>query len=168
MSSSSSSRPRSVTGPVTRCPACGSRVRPAETWCSLCHHNLVASATPKPAADQALLEPVVLDPVAQELDAEVEAGPAEVGAGSADGDAGSAAADHEAIDEATEAAAESEADRLLAGLAADEAERARESRLHGWQNRFAGRSGPVILAVVGSAVLLVIGMLGLTLLGLFL
>jgi hypothetical protein len=163
MSSSSSSRPRSVAGPVVRCPACGSRVRPAETWCSLCHHNLVTSATPKPAADQALLESV-----AQEPDAEVEVGPAEVGPGIADAGAGPAAADHEAIDEAMPAVAQSTADRLLAGLAADEAERARESRLHAWQNRFAGRSGAVILAVVGSVVLLVIGMLGLTLLGLFL
>lgn len=60
------------------------------------------------------------------------------------------------------------ADRLIAELAAAAADRGRESRLRTLQTKFGVRGGGVVLAVSGGVVLLAIGVLGLTLLGLLL
>lgn len=61
-------RPEPVPG---TCPACGARVRPAQPWCSLCHHRLgVAPARPAapavpPAAAPAAPEAVPAVPAAR-------------------------------------------------------------------------------------------------------
>jgi hypothetical protein len=164
MSSTPSSQPRRSAGPVTRCPACGSRLRPEETWCSLCHHNLLAvpeTAAPLPVTEAAVTEAAGTG----------AAGTGAAGAGAApDGPeperlslvkSGSASA-------GPSTAVLSAADRLIAQLAAAEAERARTSGLGALHSRLGSRSGGVILAVVGGVVLLMAGVLGLSLLGLLL
>jgi len=139
MTSSPPSGARQARGSAIRCPACGSRIRPEESWCSLCHHSLLE---PEPAAAQlGFLEPESQQPVSLKKR-------------------------DPAVQSATDPSVIATADRLIAELAAAEAARARESGLAGMQGRFGGRNGGVILAVVGGVLLLVIGILGLTLLGL--
>jgi hypothetical protein len=57
-------------------------------------------------------------------------------------------------------------DRLIAELAAAEADRGRESRLGQLQGRFGTRGGAVTLAVIGGVALLAVAIVGLTVLGL--
>jgi hypothetical protein len=147
MSSLSPAGPRKA-GSVTRCVACGSRLRPEENWCSLCHHSVSAGAparpgdeAPTPPGDEAQLGPETEPEPFLRLPAPVEPVP----------------------DPVVIAAA----DRLIAELAAAEAGRDRESGLGSLQDRLGARSG-LVLAVGGGVMLLVIGILGLTLLGLML
>jgi hypothetical protein len=162
MSSTPSSQPRRSAGPATRCPACGSRLRPEETWCSLCHHNLLA--VPGTAA------PLLVTEAAAGTAGTAGTGVAGAAGAAPDGPeperlslvkSGSASA-------GPSTAVVSAADRLIAQLAAAEAERARTSGLGALHSRLGSRSGGVILAVVGGVVLLVAGVLGLSLLGLLL
>jgi hypothetical protein len=165
MSSTPSSQPRRSAGPATRCPACGSRLRPEETWCSLCHHNLLAvpgTAAPLPVTEAAA----------------GTAGPAGTAGTGVAGAAGAAPDGPEperlslvksgSASAGPSTAVVSAADRLIAQLAAAEAERARTSGLGALHSRLGSRSGGVILAVVGGVVLLGAGVLGLSLLGLLL
>ena len=149
MTSSPPSGARQARGSAIRCPACGSRIRPEESWCSLCHHSLLAA---EPAAAQpGFLEPESHQPESQQPESQQQV---------------SLKKRDPAVQSATDPSVIATADRLIAELAAAEAARARESGLAGMQGRFGGRNGGVILAVVGGVLLLVIGILGLTLLGL--
>jgi hypothetical protein len=152
MTSSPSSTPPG-TGQITRCSACGSRLRPEESWCSLCHHR-VADDVP-PAVPAAAAGPgAELDPV----------GPVDpVGPGDP-ADASIPVAPTRPADPAVLAQAE----QLLAVLAATEAEHGRDSRFSVLQNWVGSRGGGAIVAAAGGVLLLIVGMLGLTLLGVLL
>jgi hypothetical protein len=143
MSSSPSSRPRTAGSQTARCHSCGSRLRPEETWCSLCHQK-VPTDTSDPTD--------ISDPADTSAPAKPEPEPslaAPVGRLSAK-------------------QADAEADRLITALAAAEADRARESRFGALQDRFGtGRSG-LVLAVIGGVLMLGVGLVGLTVLGLLL
>lgn len=133
MSSSSLPGPGTSTGSATRCRGCGARMRPEETWCSLCHRSVLEV---EPAAAEAQRPP--------EAQAAAEPG--------------------RPVDPTVLA----QADRLIAELAATQARDGRESPLQALQSRFGERSAGLILAGLGGLVLLAVGILGLTLLGLLL
>ena len=178
MSSSSSPGPTSPTSPpgaTARCRGCGARLRPGDTWCSLCHRNVLDGPEPGPAEleshrpsvpEPALGAQARTDPA---LGAQARTGPAfgaEARTGPALAPAPRAAADDERSP--TDPAVLAAADRLIAQLASAEAALNRESPLNALQGRLGTRGGGVTLAVVGGLVLLGIGLLGLTLLGLLL
>jgi hypothetical protein len=183
MSSSPSSRSVTAAGNDARCPKCDARVRPGQTWCSLCHTDLSAASeeastpavvdelgdgpadTPQPAdtADPSDAEPSNADPSTAE--------PATAATSNAE-TSNADPADEELTPERSAALAEAAlaADRMLVELAAAEADRARESGVHALQGRLGtgGRSTAMLIAGVGGALLLAVIVLGLTLLGLLL
>jgi hypothetical protein len=159
MSSSPSSRSVSASGTDRRCTKCGSRVRPEQTWCSLCHTSVSA-----PSADESKWGSVaaLVDELGDTLADEPPPPPFS---------AASTSAEDVTADRSTaRAQAVLSADRLLIQLAAAEAGRSRESRLSALQEKLGtgGRSTAVLIAGIGGALLLAITVLGLTLLGLLL
>ena len=130
-----------MSSPSARCPSCGSRLRPEESWCSLCHHNLLTDKPVEVAEPAARGGPKGLD------------GPATFVTHML---AGEPLADPVAA---------ATADRLIAQLAVAEADRDRES---GFGALFAqlGARGGVVLAAISGVLLLAVGILGLTLFGL--
>ena len=131
---------------ATRCRNCGARLRPEETWCSLCHQNVVDETpnVPEPRAEP-LAEPGPFP--------EPGADPAESGPPARPG----ADLDPEL---------ESAADRMLAELAASVTARSQESRFGALRSSL-GPYGGMILGLAAGITLLACGLLGLTLLGLF-
>jgi hypothetical protein len=186
MSSSPSSRSAQASGTDRRCTKCGSRVRPEENWCSLCHTSIAAPGKgesewgsiaalvdelgdipadePQPPPDSAA------EPESAADDSATDA--------SGDDSATDASGDDSATDDedanldrsAARAEAALAADRLLTELAAAEARRKRESGLNALQDKLGvgGRSTAVLIAAVGGALLLILTILGMTLLGLLL
>lgn len=161
MSSSPSFRPQNAAEPVNRCPSCGSRVRPEDSWCSLCHHNL------RPTASEPTFEPAPTTEPGATTKPGPGGTPSAVTGEPARGPLSLVKTGLASV-ERPDPAVLSEADRLIAELAAAEAERARESGFGTWSGRLGTRTGGVLLAVVGGVVLLVTGLLGLSLLGLLL
>jgi hypothetical protein len=170
MSSPSSSGPRNAAAAGARCRACGSRLRPTDTWCSLCHTSVApvggeagSGAGPEPAGP--------LDPG---LPSAFSGPSTPTGADRADPVAAADPADPadpvatpDSADPVAAADPVVAADRLLAELAAAEAERARESGVGALQRKL-GLRGGLLIAVAGGAALLIVGILGLTLLGMLL
>ncbi len=169
MSSSPSSRPRNDGGPTARCHSCGSRLRPEETWCSLCHQRVLAATPIEPDAGPA------------ELAKSGEIGPFKEGTQASQplvDRVGELLVDRvgeglvDRVGEATvngrKARSSDEADRLIAKLAAAEADRHRDSRLAALHGRFGTARGGVMLAGIGGVILLVIAVIGMTVLGLLL
>jgi hypothetical protein len=141
-------------------------LRPEETWCSLCHQRVPAATPiesdagpaehaksretgPRQQASQPLVDRVgelLVDRVGEGL---VD----QVGEGTVNG---------------RKARSSDEADRLIAKLAAAEADRHRDSRLAALHGKFGTARGGVMLAGIGGVVLLVIAVIGMTVLGLLL
>jgi hypothetical protein len=168
MSSLPSSRSVKTSGTDLRCTKCGSRVRPEQTWCSLCHTSISA---PGDWGSVTELVGELGDALADE--------PSPVSAAASDAataDEGvradeAVAADQSAAQvEAAQAEAALTADRLLVELAAAESGRTRESRLSALQGKLGlgGRSTAILIAGAGGVLLLTVMFLGLTLLGLLL
>lgn len=126
---------------AARCPACGSRLRPDEKWCSLCHRDVV-----------------IIDPQAAPVEEErtTDLAPA------------SFVEHRPAIERPADPVAAAAADKLITELAAAEAVRNRESGISTLSGQLGGRSGGLIVASIGGVALLVVIILGLTLLGLVL
>jgi hypothetical protein len=152
MSTAPSPGPGTPVGAARRCRACGARLRQQESWCSLCHSSVLDD------------EPALSTPV----EASAPAKPVEPGALVEPGEPVEPGAPVGPVERPADPAVAAAADRLLAQLAAAEAGRARESGLTALQGRLGVRGGGAMLAAIGGAILLVVGILGLTLLGLLL
>jgi hypothetical protein len=141
MSSAPPPPPRHAVTAADRCLSCGSRLRPDEAWCSLCHTKVAIQGEP--------------DRPGQGADAESDDGAETPGP------------DASSVPDPELAAV---ADRMLAELAASEKLVETQSRLGLLRLKLTGSGsrGPVALAVGGGVLLLVLGVLGLTVLGLLL
>jgi hypothetical protein len=158
MSSAPSTGPRSAAGTQTRCQSCGSRLRPEETWCSLCHTPVAT------AKDESQWAPLI--PPEEPVRAAVPPDENPLLAASAAAAAYVAALRSDAPREADPDVAATAA-RLISELAASEADRSRESRFAQLQDRFgvSGKGGVVLIAAGGGVLFLVVGLVGLTVLG---
>jgi hypothetical protein len=159
MSSSPSTGPRSASGTQTRCQSCGSRLRPEETWCSLCHTPVATAKDESQWAPLIPPEEPVRAPVPRDgnpLEAASAAAAAYIAARGAHTPRREADADVAAT-----------AARLLSELAASEADRSRETRFAQLQDRIgvSGKGGAVLIAAGGGVLFLVVGLVGLTVLG---
>jgi hypothetical protein len=123
-------------------------LRPEETWCSLCHQNVVdeTPSVPEPRAEPAL----DADPGPIPIPGAEPAEPVVAALAGAD-------VDPELV---------AKADRMLAELAASVTTGSQESRLGALRSSL-GPYGGMILGLAAGITLLACGLLGLTLLGLF-
>ena len=131
---------------AARCRNCGARLRPEETWCSLCHQNVVDET---PSVPEPRVEPLAETALSPEPGAQ-QSEPVAAGRPAADVDPDVAAA----------------ADRMLAELAASVTAGGQESRFGALRGSL-GPYGGMILGLAAGVALLACGLLGLTLLGLF-
>ena len=149
-------------GTELRCRTCRARLRPEETWCSLCHTPVAtvedtSQWAPLIPPEEPVRAPAPRMAAAENPLAAASAAAAEYVAGrSTDGEP-----EPRTLDRDPDAVA----DRLIADLAVAEAARGQESRFAVWSSRFSGRGGGVMLAAVGGVVLLAAGLIGLTVLG---
>jgi len=158
MSSPSSPVARHAVPAVGRCSNCGSRLRPDEVWCSLCHTSVAGL----PAQGGTDLEPGTDVVPGTEVESSTDVEPGTEVASAVVG---------ERAEKELDPAVAAVADKMLAELEVAEADRARESGLESFRRRFGGlegNQGAIILAVGGGVFLLALSMVGLTLLGLLL
>jgi hypothetical protein len=172
MSSSPSPGPGRAAAAAGRCSACGSRLRPDDAWCSLCHTAVQTGHVPDVGdmADETHAVPdherrVTHTAVARPRDVARRDNPGpDVGRPDNSGPemAGPDVARPDVV---------ATADRMLAGLAAAESARNQASSsgsLEAALTRLSRRGGGLLLAGVGAAVLLALLFLGFTVLGLLL
>jgi hypothetical protein len=163
---------------VERCPSCGARVRPEDTWCTLCHapvhHDAVAAAgpdTPPRAAgvvpDEPPLEPPLEPGVARSELATAARAVVAAHERAAGGPAADPDEEYEETDEEARArqARDAETERLLEALSVTESGTLppRLVRLSPG-NHAAG----AVLAVLGGCIVLAVLMAGLAVVGRFL
>ncbi len=165
MSSSPTSGPRHAVSTDGRCVSCGSRLRPDDAWCSLCHTPVATESVPAQWAPPVTADPApdndttpADDPVEQD-----DLGPDGLGKDDED----DVAPGGLRPDPGPEVSAA--ADQMIAELAAMEARRERESGVGLLRQRFSGlspRAAALVLAAGVGVGLLVVIILGLTVVGL--